>query len=70
MLGNDLVLLEDKLTGKESAMKGLELYVWRDLELTGNNDLYYTLLMVTNRNKSRSEVYDVQNHDFCLSVHF
>ncbi|MCK5764179.1 MAG: DUF4825 domain-containing protein, partial [Clostridiales bacterium] len=59
MLGNDIVLLEDLLAGKESAMKGLELYVWRDPELTGNNNLYYTLLMGTNRNKSRSEVYDM-----------
>jgi len=59
MLGSDIVLLEDLLAGKKSAMKGLELYVWRDLELTGNNDLYYTLLMGTNRNKNRGEVYDM-----------
>lgn len=40
-------------------MKGLELYVWKNKELTGNSDTYYTLLLGTNRNKESSEIYDL-----------
>lgn len=43
----------------KSAFKGLELYVWRNPELTGNNDIYYTLLLGTNRNKTKEEVFDL-----------
>jgi len=59
VLGENLDLLQDKLAGKKSAFKGLELYVWRKPELTGNNDLYYTLLMGTNRNKTKEEICDL-----------
>jgi len=40
-------------------MKGLELYVWRNPELTGSNDIYYTLLQGTNRTKMAEEIYDL-----------
>ena len=43
----------------KTAMKGLELYVWQNKELTGNEDIYYTLLEGTNRNKTEAEVYDI-----------
>jgi hypothetical protein len=43
----------------KTAMKGLELYVWRKPELTGNDNIYYTLLLGTNRNKTEDEVYDL-----------
>lgn len=39
--------------------RSLELYVWRKPELTGNNDIYYTLLRHTNRRKEEHEVYDL-----------
>lgn len=60
VLSGNLDLLQDALSGRIlSAFKGLELYVWRRPELTGNDDLYYTLLMGTNRNKTESEIYDL-----------
>ncbi len=40
-------------------MKGLELYVWKNKEVTGNSDTYYTLLLGTNRNKEEREIYDL-----------
>ncbi len=58
-LGENIVLLQDILEEKKSVMKGLELYVWREPEITDNNDIYYTLLIGTNRNKSKSEVFDM-----------
>lgn len=58
ILAEDLELLQEILDGKKSAIKGLELYVWRNPDLTGNNDIYYTLLTGTNRNKTKSEVYN------------
>ena len=58
-LGENLSLLRDALEGKKSAFKGLELYVWRKPGLTGNYNLYYTLLQGTNRNKTESEIYDL-----------
>ncbi len=57
--GENIVLLQDILEEKKSAMKGLELYVWREPEITDNNDIYYTLLVGTNRNKSKSEVFNM-----------
>lgn len=51
-----------QMSGKgntKTAMKGLELYVWRKPELTGNDNIYYTLLLGTNRNKIEDEVYDL-----------
>lgn len=48
-----------KADNKKTAFKGLELYVWRNPELTGNDDIYYTLLLGTNRNKTEDEVYDL-----------
>ncbi len=41
-------------------MKGLEIYVWKNEELTGNNDTYYTLQVGTNRIKELSEIYDTK----------
>ncbi|MEI7885486.1 MAG: M56 family metallopeptidase [Clostridia bacterium] len=41
-------------------MKGLEIYVWKNKELTGNNDTYYTLQVGTNRIKELSEIYDTK----------
>ena len=46
----------------------MELYVWRKQELTGNNDLYYTLLIGTNRNKIESEVYNLDAATCDLNV--
>jgi len=43
----------------KAPFKGLELYVWRKPELTGNNNTYYTLLYGTNRNKTDEEIYDL-----------
>ncbi|HHV98692.1 MAG TPA: DUF4825 domain-containing protein [Clostridiaceae bacterium] len=43
----------------KAPFKGLELYVWRKPELTGNNNIYYTLLLGTNRNKTDEEIYDL-----------
>ena len=68
VLGGNLDSLQDVLTGKKSAFKGLELYVWRKQELTGNNDLYYTLLIGTNRNKIESEVYNLDAATSDLNV--
>lgn len=45
----------------EVPMKGLELYVWKNKEVTGNNDIYYTLMLGTNRNKVESEIYDLNS---------
>ncbi len=59
VLGNDLDLLQEILQEKKSAFKGLELYVWRRPELTGSNNLYYTLLLGTNLNKTESEIYNL-----------
>lgn len=42
-----------------STFKGLELYVWKNKELTGSDDIYFTLLPGTNRNKSLTEIYDL-----------
>lgn len=50
------LLKEDKT---KTAMKGLELYVWRKPELTGSNDIYYTLLQGTNRTKNEDEIYNL-----------
>jgi len=64
--GDDLSLLESQLSDgkilidKESSMKGLELYVWTDSDLTQDNNIYYTLLMGTNRQKYKSEVYNLE----------
>lgn len=44
---------------EEAPMKGLELYVWKNPEVTGNDDTYYTLLHGTNRLKEASEIYDL-----------
>jgi beta-lactamase regulating signal transducer with metallopeptidase domain len=44
---------------KLQAFKGLELYVWRNSELTGSDETYFTLLEGTNRNKEYSEIYDL-----------
>lgn len=43
----------------ENPMKGLELYVWKNSELTGNDDTYYTLLTGTNINKTDNQIYDL-----------
>ena len=58
-LGNNPDKLKDILSGKRTALKGLELYVWRVSELTGNDNLYYTLLPGTNRNKTEKEIHDM-----------
>lgn len=58
-LGEELVSLQAILEGQERAMKGLELYVWKEAEITGDEDLYYTLLIGTNRNKTISEIYNL-----------
>ncbi|NMB96783.1 MAG: DUF4825 domain-containing protein [Clostridiaceae bacterium] len=58
ILAENLELLQEILDGKKSAIKGLELYVWRNPDLTGNNNIYYTLLTGTDRNKTKSEVYN------------
>lgn len=47
------------LNNMKATLKGLELYAWRKPELTGNNNIYYTLLEGTNRNKTDEEVYDL-----------
>jgi len=63
--GDDISLLESLLNDakilidKESSMKGLELYVWTDSDFTQDNNIYYTLLMGTNRQKYKSEVYNL-----------
>jgi len=49
------------IINKETPMKGLELYVWKNKELMGNSDTYYTLLLGTNRNKVQSEIYSRDN---------
>lgn len=67
-LAKDLNLLQDKLEDKISAFKGLELYVWKKPELTGNDNLYYTLLMGTNINKMKSEVFNLDTATSDLSV--
>jgi len=58
---NELIEILSLLNESKSktAMKGLELYVWRQPELTGNENIYYTLLPGTNRNKTEAEVYDL-----------
>lgn len=58
---NELIEILSLLDESKSktAMKGLELYVWRNPKLTGTEDLYYTLLPGTNRNKTEAEVYDL-----------
>lgn len=64
--GDDISLLESLLNDgkilfdKESSMKGLELYVWTDSDLTQDNNVYYTLLIGTNRQKYKSEVYNLE----------
>lgn len=67
-LAKDLNLLQDKLEDKISAFKGLDLYVWKKPELTGNDNLYYTLLMGTNINKMKSEVFNLDTATSDLSV--
>ncbi|WP_083842141.1 M56 family metallopeptidase [Desulfosporosinus youngiae] len=52
-------LLGSDTTQAQATMKGLELYVWRNPELTGSNAIYYTLLQGTNRNKTAEEIYDL-----------
>ncbi len=52
------LLKEDKT---KTAMKGLELYVWRKPELTGNNGIYYTLLQWTNWTKTEDEIYNLSS---------
>ncbi len=47
------------VTSKEPPMKGLELYIWKNAELTGNDGAYFTLLIGTNRNKVEDEIYDL-----------
>ncbi len=37
----------------------IELYVWRNKEITGTDDVYYTLLPGTNRIKSETDIYDL-----------
>ncbi len=44
---------------KIQALKGLELYIWKNFELTGSTDPYFTLLTGTNRNKDYQEIYDL-----------
>ncbi len=46
----------DKL---KTAFKGLELYIWQNPDITGNEDIYFTLLDGTNRNKDKSEIYNL-----------
>ena len=41
-------------------MKGLEIYVWKNKDVMGNNDTYYTLRLGTNRIKELSEIYDTK----------
>jgi beta-lactamase regulating signal transducer with metallopeptidase domain len=49
-----------KVSVTEAApMKGLELYIWKNKEVTGTEDTYYTLLTGTNRNKAENEIYDL-----------
>ena len=43
----------------DSSAKGLELYIWRYPNLTGNTDIYFTLLQGTSRNKTEDEIYDL-----------
>jgi len=62
--GQGLQELLQILQTKESirlmgSTRSLELYVWRKPELTGNNDIYYTLLRRTQRRKEEHEVYDL-----------
>jgi len=68
VLGGNLDSLQEILSGKKTAFKGLELYVWRKPELTGNDDLYYTLLIGTNRDKTESEVYNLDNSTSDINV--
>ena len=58
-LPEDFSVESDTNETKLQAFKGLELYVWKDTVLTGNNDPYFTLLEGTNRNKEHSEIYDL-----------
>ncbi|GEM_PF-4420004 len=44
---------------KLQVFKGLELYVWKNTELTGSDKPYFTLLEGTNRNKEHSEIYNL-----------
>ena len=44
---------------REAPMKGLELYVWKNSEVTGNDDTFFTLLPGTNRLKEATEIYDL-----------
>ena len=66
LYGDDISLLESVLKDgkiifdKESSMKGLELYVWTDSDVTQDNNVYYTLLIGTNRQKYISEVYNLE----------
>jgi beta-lactamase regulating signal transducer with metallopeptidase domain len=46
-------------TSLKNSMKGLELYVWKNKELTKNNDIYFTLLIGTNVNKTEEQIYDI-----------
>lgn len=36
----------------------LELYIWKNSSVTNNDNIYYTLLPVTNRIKYEKEIYD------------
>lgn len=60
VLAENLHLLHEALIDKKDAFKGLELYVWRNHDLTGNNNLYFTLLPGTNINKSSKQIYDME----------
>ncbi len=42
-----------------SDFKGLELYVWKNKEITGNDNIYFTLLSGTNRIKVPFEIFNL-----------
>ena len=44
-----------------TAFKGLELYVWKDKNITGDDNVRYNLLPGTNRNKQESEILNVKS---------
>ncbi len=40
-------------------LKGIELYIWKNKKITGNNYTYFTVLLGTNRDKLESEIYNL-----------
>lgn len=51
--------LDDRKTDRIKASKGLELYIWQNPDITGDEAVRYTLLPGTNRNKDDKEIYQV-----------